>query len=72
MLIVLFVWMTFTTVFAVFPDLAWEQWEKVAKIQAGILLTLVMMQDRKRIQWLIWVVVASIAYYGVKGGRLLF
>lgn len=68
-LLVLFGWMTFTTMFALFPDLAWEQWRKVFKIQAGIVLTLIMMQERRRIELLVWVAALSVAFYGVKGGR---
>src|SRR5512139_1873967 len=35
-LALLVLWMTVTTFFAVFPELAWQQWEKVAKIQLMI------------------------------------
>ncbi len=62
------IWMTITTLGASFPDLAWAQWDKVIKIQLMILLTLMMINSRERINMLIWVIVASIGFYGVKGG----
>jgi putative inorganic carbon (hco3(-)) transporter len=61
-------WTTFTTLFALYPDDAWHQWQKVAKIQLFILVTMLVMQDRRYISWLIWVAMASVAFYGVKGG----
>ncbi len=61
-------WMFVTTLFALYPDSAWTQFEKVAKIQVGILLTLLVMQSKERILWLTWVAALSLAFYGVKGG----
>jgi probable O-glycosylation ligase (exosortase A-associated) len=61
-------WMCLTTVFALNPAGATEQLSKVLKIQAGVLLSLFLLQSRERIQWLVWVIVVSIGYYGVKGG----
>src|SRR5262245_5604752 len=38
-------WMTLTTVvFSLYPELAWEKWDKVVKIHFFIILTLMMMQ----------------------------
>lgn len=61
-------WMTATTVLALYPADAWVQWEKVIKIQLFIVLTIMVMQHPQRIRWLVWVTVASLAFYGVKGG----
>jgi putative inorganic carbon (HCO3(-)) transporter len=66
-LVLLNVWMLVTTVFALVPDDAWMQWEKVAKIQLFIFLTVYVMQERERIMGLLWITALSIAYYGVKG-----
>ena len=68
LLLALNVWMFFTTIFALFPDDAWPQLEKVAKIQLFIFLTMIVMQTRERIRALVWVSSLSIAYFGVKGG----
>lgn len=61
-------WMTITTFMAQFPELAWPQWEKVIKIQLMVLLTMVLINSRERINTLVWIIVASIGFYGVKGG----
>src|SRR5687768_4085299 len=37
------VWITITTVFASYSGLAWAQWEKVAKIQLMLFVTLMVM-----------------------------
>ena len=61
-------WMCVSTAFAFYQGDAWEQWRKVMKIQLMILLSLALMQDRERVKWLVWVTVASLGFYGVKGG----
>jgi probable O-glycosylation ligase (exosortase A-associated) len=66
-LLLLNIWMLVTTFFALVPDDAWTQWEKVAKIQLFIFLTVYVMQERSRIMGLVWITALSIAYYGVKG-----
>ena len=62
------VWMTVTTVFAMNPVEAWPQWEKVIKIQLMVFITLMLIRDRDKLESLIWVIVVSLGYYGVKGG----
>lgn len=61
-------WVTFTTFFALYPDPAWEYWQRVLKIQVMTLLTAMLITDRKRLESLVWVIALSLAYYGVKGG----
>lgn len=68
LLLVFLGWMTFTTFFAFYPQLAWEQWDKVLKIQIMTLLTAMLITDRKRLEGLVWVIALSLAFYGVKGG----
>ncbi len=68
LLLIFLGWMTFTTYFALYPQLAWEQWEKVLKIQIMTLLTAMLITDRKRLEGLVWVIALSLAFYGVKGG----
>jgi len=67
-LLALDLWMVATTIFALFPTDAWQQLEKIAKIQLFIVLTMVVMRSRERIRLLVWVSVLSLAYYGIKGG----
>lgn len=61
-------WMLFTTFFAFYPDDAWIQWNKVWKIQLIIFLTVLIINDRQKLHWMIWVIALSLGFYGVKGG----
>lgn len=67
-LVLFIVWMTITTYFAFFPEAAQEQWQKVLKIQLMIFVTLMVITNRQQLQLLIWIIVISIGFYGVKGG----
>ncbi|MDY6827990.1 MAG: putative O-glycosylation ligase, exosortase A system-associated [Pseudomonadota bacterium] len=61
-------WMLLTTLQATYPQLAWYQWDKVWKIMLMTFVIIMMLQSRARIDALIWVMAASIAFYGIKGG----
>ncbi|NRR30555.1 putative O-glycosylation ligase, exosortase A system-associated [Oxalobacteraceae bacterium] len=61
-------WMNVTTLFAMFPASAHEQWLKVMKIMLMSLVTMVAIRGREDVQRLIWVLALSLGYYGVKGG----
>lgn len=67
-LIVFIAWMGITTIFAVHHDLAVEQYIKVLKIQFMTIVTMMLISDRKRMDWLVWAIVLSLGFYGVKGG----
>lgn len=62
------VWMGVTTVFAVHEQLAWQQYEKVVKIQLMTFITLMVMGSKERLTYLAWIIALSIGFYGVKGG----
>ena len=68
LLLIFTLWMLLTTFFAFYPDLAWEQWGKVWKIMFMIYVTLMLINTRQKLDWLVWVVVLSLGLYGVKGG----
>ncbi len=61
-------WMCITTLFAIYPDLAADQLFKIFKIQIVTILTIMIMTSRRRIELLIWTIVLSIGFYGIKGG----
>ena len=61
-------WMLLTTIFSLQPDESWAQWDKVAKIQLMTFVTLLVINNRERIHSLVWVIVLSIGFFGVKGG----
>ena len=67
-LVLFILWTCFTTLFAIYPDAALRQMEKVLKIQVMIFVTLMLMKDRRRLELLVWVIAMSIAFYGIKGG----
>ncbi len=67
-LLLFIVWMLITTFFAFNQIGAWQQWDKVWKIQLMVFVTLILMQRIERLQALIWVIVLSLGFYGVKGG----
>jgi probable O-glycosylation ligase (exosortase A-associated) len=68
LLLVFIGWMLFTTFFAFYPEFAWLQWNKVWKIQFMIFLTALIITDRFKLHWLVWVIALSLGFYGVKGG----
>ncbi|HID41482.1 MAG TPA: putative O-glycosylation ligase, exosortase A system-associated, partial [Pyrodictium sp.] len=61
-------WMVVTTLFALEPEAAGRQLEKVLKIQLFTFVTMMLIFNRERIHWLVWAIVLSIGFYGVKGG----
>ncbi|MEW6415623.1 MAG: putative O-glycosylation ligase, exosortase A system-associated [Pseudomonadota bacterium] len=68
LLLVFVGWMLVTTFFAFYQDPAWEQWNKVWKIQLMVFLTAMIIRERRHLHWMIWVIALSLGYYGVKGG----
>lgn len=68
LLLVFMVWMFISTIFALYPELAWAQWDKVWKIQMMTIMTLLLLTSRDRLHVFVWVTTLSIGYYGVKGG----
>jgi len=67
-LILFLLWMVVTTIFATNPAEAVAKLSKVLKIQLMIFLTLALFNSRDRINGLVWVIVVSLGFYGVKGG----
>lgn len=67
-LVIFIFWMTVSTMFAVYSDLAYAQLIKVYKIQLMTFVTMMLIIDRHRLNLLLWVIVLSLGFYGVKGG----
>jgi putative inorganic carbon (hco3(-)) transporter len=65
---VLPLYFTVTTFYAWAPTFAWAQWEKVAKVIFMTFVTTMFIYGKTRIRALMFVVVGSIGFYGVKGG----
>src|SRR5688500_3761008 len=68
-LLVLFSLVMFlSTLFAFYPEAAWEQFDKVWKILLMTFVTMVLFQDPKKLRALVWIIALSIGFYGLKGG----
>ncbi|WP_338663911.1 putative O-glycosylation ligase, exosortase A system-associated [Pararoseomonas sp. SCSIO 73927] len=50
------------------PGAVWAKWEHTMKVLLVLLVTASMLTDRRRVQALVWVMVISLGYYGVRGG----
>ena len=60
---------TLTSATAMGPDaLVWDKWTTVAKTLFAMLLTACLLDSRRRIHAMIWLVAISIGYFGIKGG----
>lgn len=66
--ILFLLWLTISTVLAMYPKDAWSMFDRIVKIQVVTFLTLMLMTDQKKIDWLIMVIVLSVGFYSVKGG----
>ena len=61
-------WVTLSWLFGLSPEGDYSQWNKVMKINLMVLVALAVVRRRVHIMWLAWVVIASIALLGIKGG----
>lgn len=61
-------WMGVTTIFAMEQADAAHRWVEVMKVHVMCLVTLSLMTDWERVKQLVWVVVCSIGFFGLKGG----
>jgi probable O-glycosylation ligase (exosortase A-associated) len=68
LMLMFWAWMLITTLNSLFPELAWEQLNKVSKIFLMIFVTTMLINTPERLKALVWVIALSIGFYGVKGG----
>jgi putative inorganic carbon (HCO3(-)) transporter len=69
LLLVAFIfWMFLTTLFAVDLPGSWDQLVKIIKIQLMTIVALLVLHEKKHIQWFVWVNALSLGFYGFKGG----
>lgn len=61
-------WAGVTTLFAVEPASAVEKLEEFAKVLVMVFVTLMLVKTRERMHMLVWVIVVSLGFYGLKGG----
>ncbi len=67
-LMLFMLWMCITLPFSFYFDPAFGLWNRVMKIDLMILVAMVVLYSRKHITALVWVLVGSLGFYGVKGG----
>jgi len=62
------VWITISSSVGLVPDESWGEWGRIMKIQLMIFVTMMLMIDKEKINQLVWVIVFSIGFFGIKGG----
>jgi probable O-glycosylation ligase (exosortase A-associated) len=67
LMILLGIYFTGTNYFAFNPDAAWLQWQKVIKILVMTFVTMILINDPRKLKYLVIVIVFSIAFFGIKG-----
>lgn len=67
-LIAFMIWMGITSMFAIHVGAIAEQLIKVYKILGMTLVVMMILKQRRHIELIIWTIVISLGYYGVKGG----
>lgn len=68
MLILFILWITFTCFFALEPQLAWVEWNRVTKTLFMALISIMALNSERDIKEFSWVVGLSLGFYGLKGG----
>ncbi len=68
LMILMAVWITITEPFSYNRAGAYVEWLQDVKVIAFSLLTILIMQDRRKVTWLAWVIVASLGYFALRGG----
>src|SRR5215470_13386307 len=71
-LLAFFLWTCITSLFALNAEGAWEMWIFIAKVQLMTIVALLVLNEKRQVILLIWVIVISLGYYGVKGGIWAF
>lgn len=68
LLLVFSAWMTFTSFFALEPDLVWREWDRVIKTMFMVFVSLMALNTEEDLKRFVWVVALSLGIYGLKGG----
>lgn len=67
-LLLFMLWMNVTSVFAIHPDQIFYHWSTIMKVLLMTLVSITMLHTKEHIRLLIWALVISLGFYGVKGG----
>jgi putative inorganic carbon (HCO3(-)) transporter len=61
-------WMSFTSLFALEPDLVWLEWNRVMKTFLMVAITMMVINNTRDLKIFVWVVALSLGIFGLKGG----
>ncbi|WP_317202243.1 putative O-glycosylation ligase, exosortase A system-associated [Janthinobacterium sp.] len=61
-------WMVVSTIFSLDPSASYTMLQRVLKIMLMIVVTLTLIRSKEQVHLLIWTLVLSLGYFGVKGG----
>lgn len=61
-------WMTFTSFFALEPELVWMEWNRVMKTMLMVFVAMLALNTEKDIKAFVAVIGVSLGFYGMKGG----
>lgn len=68
LLILLWIFFTLTTFYAIKPELSWPELGHISKVLLMTFLTIILIDDEKKLRYLILLIAFSIGFYGFKGG----
>jgi len=73
LMLALALWMSITSLFAMQPaEVVYASWSQVMKTLLMLFVTMMLIRGRKQIDQLIWAIIISVGYFGVKGGIWTF
>jgi probable O-glycosylation ligase (exosortase A-associated) len=65
--LLLWIFITITTNFALYPDTAWRVWNTISKIFLMIVVTMLVVTTRERLLYFTLAIIAYVGFIGVKG-----
>ena len=69
LLVVFMIWVTITTLFAISPPaIVNYEWSRVIKTLLMVVVTIMVVQTRADLNKMIWILVVSLGFFGLKGG----
>src|SRR6185312_1966014 len=67
-LVLLWAWFGISSLFAMYPETAWDKFLEFTKILVMAMLVVPLFQDRQRLRTFVFVIGTSLGFYGIKGG----
>ncbi len=68
LMVLLWGWFTVTSVFAFYPEAAWDKWLQFSKVILITLVAIPLFDTPAKLRWLMLVIAGSLGYFGLKGG----